>query len=103
MGWLLAFSRPTGAEIDILFLIEVVVMAVKIIKLKRKTERDDAKGKKRTKAQEEADFESRLTRIINNPDSPQIAKAMAALRLKRDKSGEPYLTIEQIMAELERN
>lgn len=78
-------------------------MAVKTIKSKQKTGRSAGTKRKRTKAQEEADFEALLTRIVNDPDAPQIAKELAALRLKRDKTGAPYLTIEQIMAELERD
>jgi len=77
-------------------------MSVKTVKAKRKKGTAAAK-RKRTKAQNAAGFESLLTKIVNDPDAPQIAKELAALRLERDKSGEPYLTIEQIMAELERD
>jgi hypothetical protein len=81
---------------------EVIAMSVKTVKAKKKKGRAAVK-RKRTKAQEAADFEAYLIRIINDPDAPQIAKELAALRLERDKSGEPYLTIEQIQAELGRD
>lgn len=76
-------------------------MSVKTAKAKHKNGQAAAK-RKRTKAQEAADFEAYLTSIVNDPDAPLIAKELAALRLERDKSGEPYLTIEQIQAELGR-
>ena len=76
-------------------------MSTKAVKAKRKNGNQAAK-QKRTKAQQAADFEALLTRIVNDPDAPPIAKGLAALRLERDKSGEPYLTIEQIRAELGR-
>lgn len=80
-------------------------MAVKAIKAKRKTGRSAATRRKRTKAQEEADFEALLTRIENDPDAPLIAKDLVPLmreRAERARSGEPYLTIEQIQEELGR-
>lgn len=76
-------------------------MSVKTFKAKRKKGRTAVK-RKRTKAQEAADFEAYLIRIINDPDAPQIAKELAALRLERDKSGEPYITVEQMWEELGR-
>lgn len=77
-------------------------MSLKTVKAKRKKGTVAAK-RKRTKAQEAADFAAYLTSIINDPEAPLIAKGLAALRLERDKSGEPYLTIEQIQAELGRD
>ncbi len=76
-------------------------MIVKTVKAKKKKRRTAVK-RKRTKAQEAADFEALLTKIVNDPDAPQIAKELAALRLERDKSGEPYITIEQMWEELGR-
>jgi hypothetical protein len=76
-------------------------MSVKTVKAKKKN--GTAAKRKRTKVQEAEDFRAYLTRIVNDPNAPRIAKDLAALRLERDKSGEPYLTIEQIMAELERD
>jgi hypothetical protein len=77
-------------------------MSVKAVKAKRKNGRTVAKDK-RAKAREELDVEALMTKIENDPDAPAIAKELVALRRERDKSGEPYLTIEQIMAELERD
>lgn len=76
-------------------------MSVKANKTKPSNERPAAKGK-RTKAQEAADLEALMIKIENDPNSPLIAKEIVALLRKRDKSGEPYLTIEQIQAELGR-
>ena len=78
-------------------------MAVKAIKARQKTGRSAATRRKRTKAQAEADFEALMTRIENDPNAPLIAKEIVAVLRERDKSGEPYLTIEQIQAELGRN
>ena len=77
-------------------------MSVKTSKAKKRKVTTAAK-RKRTKAQVAADFEAYLIRIINDPEAPLIARELAALRLERDKSGEPYLTIEQIQAELGRD
>lgn len=77
-------------------------MSVKTVKAKRKKTAAPAQ-RKRTKGQQAADFEAYLLSIINDPNAPEIAKGLAALRLERDKSGEPYLTIEQIQAELGRD
>ncbi len=79
-------------------------MSVKTVKAKKKKGTAAAKRKrmKRTKAREAADFEAYLIGIINDPNAPLIAKEMAALRLERDRSGEPYLTIEQVQEELGR-
>lgn len=79
----------------------MTTMSTKAAKAKRKNGQPAAR-QKRTKDREAADFEAMLIRIINDPDAPLIAKELAALRLERDKSGEPYLTIEQIQAELGR-
>lgn len=76
-------------------------MAVKANKTKHRNGRPATK-EKRTKAQEAADLEALLTKIENDPNAPLIAKELAALRRERDRSGEPYLTIEQIQAELGR-
>ncbi|HMV48048.1 MAG TPA: hypothetical protein PLQ88_14015 [Blastocatellia bacterium] len=43
-----------------------------------------------------------LSEIENDPNAPPIAKGLVALRRKRDQSGEPYITIEQMWKELER-
>ncbi len=77
-------------------------MSVKTIKAKRKNRQSAAK-RKRAMAQEELGLEALMTQIENDPNAPLIAKELVALRRERDKSGEPYLTIEQIMAELERD
>ncbi len=80
-------------------------MSVKTVKAKKKKGTAAAK-RKRTKAQEEADFEALLIKIENDPDAPPIARALAPLireRMKCARSGEePYLTIEQIQEELGR-
>jgi len=79
-------------------------MAVKAIKAKKKN--GTAAKRKRTKAQEESDFEARLIIIENDPNAPLITRELASLlreRMERAKSGkEPYLTIEQIQEELGR-
>jgi len=77
-------------------------MGVKAVKAKRKNGRSAGKDK-RAKAREELDVEALMTRIENDPDAPPIAKDLVSLLRERDKTGEPYLTIEQIMAELERD
>lgn len=80
-------------------------MSVKTAKTKHKNGRKNGRAaikQKRTKAQEKADYEALMTRIENDPNAPLIAKEMVALARERDKSGEPYLTIEQIQAELGR-
>jgi hypothetical protein len=79
-------------------------MSVKAVKTKRKDGSATAK-RKRTIAQQEADFEALLTKIENDPDAPLIAKELVPLmreRRERAKQGEPYLTIEQIQEELGR-
>ncbi len=77
-------------------------MSVKAVKAKRKNGRPVGKDK-RARAQEELDVEALMTKIENDPDAPAIARELVALMRERDKTGEPYLTIEQIMAELERD
>ncbi|MGH9846628.1 MAG: hypothetical protein ACREEM_48635 [Blastocatellia bacterium] len=77
-------------------------MSVKAVKAKRKNGRPAGKDK-RARAQEELDFEALMTKIENDPDAPLIAKDLVPLLRERAKTGEPYLTIEQIMAELERD
>ncbi len=77
-------------------------MSTKAVKATRK-DRRSAMKQNRTKAQEAGDLEALLIGIINNPDAPRALKQMAVLRLERDKSSAPYLTIEQIQAELGRD
>ncbi len=76
-------------------------MAMKAVKVKRKNGRPTIKGK-RTKTKEEREFEARLIKIENDPNATPMAKALAPLLRARMESGEPYLTIEQIMEELGR-
>ncbi len=76
-------------------------MNTKATKAKRKNGPAALNGSQ-VKTQEELDFDALLTRIENDPDAHWALKEMATLRRKRDASGEPYLTIEQIMAELGR-
>jgi len=77
-------------------------MSVKAVKAKRKNGRSVGKDK-RARAREELDAEALMREIENDPNAPAIARELVALRRERDKTGEPYLTIEQIMAELERD
>lgn len=76
-------------------------MVVKAVKVKRKTGRASANGK-RKKIVEELNGEDLMTQIENDPNAPLIAKELVAILRERDKSGEPYLTIEEIQAELGR-
>lgn len=76
-------------------------MAIKASKTRHSNGRPATKGK-RTKVQEKIAAEALMTKIENDPQSPLIAKEIVALLRERDKSGEPYLTIEQIQAELGR-
>lgn len=76
-------------------------MVVKAVKAKRKTGRASANGK-RKKIVEELNGEDLMTQIENDPNAPLIAKELVAILRERDKSGEPYLTIEEIQAELGR-
>ena len=75
--------------------------AVKAAKAIRQNGQPAAKGK-RAKSKEELDYEALLTKIENDPNAPPIAKIAAAYARERDKSGEPYLTIEQIFEQLGR-
>ena len=77
-------------------------MAVKTVKAKHKKVSSAVNGKAATKIQAALDYEALLTEIENDPDAPLIAKEAVAYRRIRDRSGEPYLTIEQIQAELGR-
>lgn len=74
-------------------------MSTKAGKAKRKNDHAARNGKK---AQQEPDGEALMTKIENDPNAPLIAKDIVAALRERDKSGEPYLTIEQIQAELGR-
>ncbi len=84
-------------------------MAVKTVKAGKagkavKPERNGrpaVKGKP-VKSSKELDYEALLTKIENDPNAPPIAKIAAAYARERDKSGEPYLTIEQIFEQLGR-
>ena len=77
-------------------------MTVKAAKAKRKHGPTSANGK-RKKEREEMDIEAWMTRIESDPNAPLIAKDVVAYWRVRDRSGEPYLTIEQIQAELGRD
>lgn len=50
----------------------------------------------------EADAEAWLLEVENDPKASPLAKELVAFIRDRAKSGEPYLTIEQIMDELGR-
>lgn len=52
--------------------------------------------------QTKEDAEALMAEIENDPNAPLIAKEAVAFRRQREQSGEPYLTIEQIMEELGR-
>ena len=52
--------------------------------------------------QTKADAEALMAKIENDPNAPLIAKEAVAFRRQREQSGEPYLTIEQIMEGLGR-
>jgi hypothetical protein len=84
----------TGQEVK-------AVKVAKPVKAKRRNKRPSVKGK-RAKTKEELEYEALMTEIENDPDAPLIAKQAVAYRLGRDKSGEPYLTIEQIFEQLGR-
>lgn len=76
-------------------------MAVRAVKPKAKTGRKLSKyDPNRIKTAEDA--EAFLVEIENDPNATQVAKDLVAFIRKRAKSKEPYLTIEQIMAELGR-
>ncbi len=75
--------------------------ATKTVKAIRQNGHPVAKGK-RAKTKDELDYEALMARIENDPNAPPIAKVAAAYRRERDKSGEPYLTIEQIFEQLGR-
>ncbi len=49
-----------------------------------------------------ADAEAFMVMIENDPEASPFSKEMVAFARERDKSGEPYLTIEEILAELGR-
>lgn len=50
----------------------------------------------------EADAEAWILEVENDPNASPLAKELVAFIRDRAKSGVPYLTIEQIMAELGR-
>lgn len=81
-------------------------MGVKTIK-KRKTKPLSAVRKparrKREDAERTFDLEALLARIENDPTLSATIKEIAALRRQRDESGEPYLSIEQVLAEVGRD
>ncbi|HMX24781.1 MAG TPA: hypothetical protein PKC13_04070 [Blastocatellia bacterium] len=79
-------------------------MAVSAAKAKRKngTASANENRKKAAKAAKEMNPNTILSEIENDPNAPPIAKGLVALRRKRDQSGEPYITIEQMWKELER-
>ena len=77
-------------------------MSVKAAKAKHKNGQASSE-RKRSKAEKIADYEALMARIENDPNAPLIAKEMVAIARQRDKNGEPYLTIEQIQAELGRD
>ena len=77
-------------------------MGVKAVKVKSKNGRHTSKAKRAPK-QAEQRVEALMTKIENDPNAPLMAKELVALLRERDKSGEPYLTIEQIQAELGRD
>lgn len=74
-------------------------MAVKAMQAKNKSRQLP----KRSKKQGEPDVAALYAKIENDPNAPQALKAIVEYRRKREKTGEPYLTIEQILAELERD
>lgn len=74
---------------------------VKAVKANRKNGRPTVK-RKRVKTKDELDFEAQLIEIEHDPNATPMAKALAPLLRERIESGEPYLTIEQIMEELGR-
>jgi hypothetical protein len=77
-------------------------MAVRAIKPKPKTRRGRGRYDP-MRIQTEADAEALMAEIENDPNATLMAKELVALLRERDKSGEPYLTIEQIQAELGRD
>ena len=75
--------------------------SVKAAKTIRQNGRPTVKSKS-AKDKEELDYEALMTKIENDPNAPPIAKIAVAYARERDKSGEPYLTIEQIFEQLGR-
>ena len=77
-------------------------MAVKALKASSKNGKP---ATRKTAVQKEAElaFAALLTQIENDPDAAPMAKGMVPFLRQRMKSGEPYLTIEQIQAELGRD
>jgi hypothetical protein len=81
---------------------EVKTMAVRAIKPKPKNRRGRGKHDP-MRIQTKEDAEALMAEIENDPNATPMAKELVALLRERDKSGEPYLTIEQIQAELGRD
>jgi len=80
---------------------EVPTVAVKAVKPKAKTGRKLSKYDPR-RIQTAEDAAAFLEEIEKDPNASAVAKELAAFLRRRDQSGEPYLTIEEIMAELGR-
>lgn len=76
-------------------------MAVKAVKAKHNNGQPAVKGK-RGKQRKAIEAEALYASIENDPNAPLIAKEVVAYRRAREKSGEPYLTIEQLWEELGR-
>ena len=76
-------------------------MAVSATKAKRKNGQASDGGSPK-KSAKELNPNSILSEIENDPNAPQIAKGLVALRRKRDQNGKPYITLEQMWKELER-
>lgn len=77
-------------------------MPVKAVKAKLKNGHVMAVGKRAQKPAT-VDLEALYTGIENDPQAPVALKELVAYRRQREQSGEPYLTVEQILAELERD
>ena len=75
-------------------------MAVKAVKTK--TRNRLVATQPPTKALEEVNIQTWMDQVENDPNAPPIAKDVVAYWRSRDKSGEPYLTVEEILLELGR-
>lgn len=76
-------------------------MAVKALNPKTKSRQTLSKHDPH-RIQTDKDAEAYLVEIESDPNASPIAKELVAFIRKRAQSKEPYLTIEQIMAELGR-
>jgi hypothetical protein len=74
-----------------------VLAAKPKVKAKRKLTKYDPH-----RIQTNEDAEAFLREIESDPNASTVAKDLVAFLRKRDKSGEPYMTIEEIMVELGR-